>query len=67
MRFVTTLWEHITAGGYLCLHEPTMTTTIALDGTQREQSVRTPLWEEILYRLDGSYEALTLPKNHKYC
>ncbi|WP_208442312.1 DUF2087 domain-containing protein, partial [Bartonella raoultii] len=28
--------------------------------------VRTPLWEEILYRLDGSYEALTLPENHKY-
>ncbi|WP_273721862.1 MULTISPECIES: class I SAM-dependent methyltransferase, partial [unclassified Bartonella] len=23
VRFVTTLWKHITAGGYLCLHEPT--------------------------------------------
>ncbi|WP_273788679.1 MULTISPECIES: DUF2087 domain-containing protein [Bartonella] len=66
VRFVITLWEHITAGGYLCLHEPTMTTTIALNGAQRGQSIRTPLWEEILYRLDGSYEALTLPENHKY-
>ncbi|WP_375661693.1 DUF2087 domain-containing protein [Bartonella sp. CR127HXZ] len=66
VRFVITLWEHITAGGYLCLHEPTMTTTIALNGAQRGQSVRTPIWEEILYRLDGSYEALTLPENHKY-
>ncbi|WP_375653319.1 class I SAM-dependent methyltransferase [Bartonella sp. MR110HLJHH] len=66
VRFVITLWEQITAGGYLCLHEPTMTTTIALNGAQRGQSVRTPLWEEILYRLNGSYEALTLPENHKY-
>ncbi|WP_375671304.1 DUF2087 domain-containing protein [Bartonella sp. CL434QHHD] len=66
VRFVITLWEHITAGGYLCLHEPTMTTTIALNGEQRVRRVRTPLWEEILYRLDGSYEALTLPENHKY-
>lgn len=67
MRFVITLWEHITAGGYLCLHEPTMTTTVALNGEKRVRRVRTPLWEEILYRLDGSYEALTLPENHKYC
>ncbi|WP_375651426.1 DUF2087 domain-containing protein [Bartonella sp. AA78NXGY] len=66
VRFVITLWEHITAGGYLCLHEPTITTTIALNGEQRVRRVRTPLWEEILYRLDGSYEALTLPENHKY-
>ncbi|WP_254493853.1 DUF2087 domain-containing protein [Bartonella sp. B1099] len=66
VRFVTTLWEYITAGGYLCLHEPTMTTTVAIDGEQRVRRVRTPLWEEILYRLDGSYEALTLPENHKY-
>ncbi|WP_375660243.1 DUF2087 domain-containing protein [Bartonella sp. CL74QHWL] len=66
VRFVITLWEHITAGGYLCLHEPTMTTTIALNGEQRVRRVRTPIWEEILYRLDGSYEALTLPENHKY-
>lgn len=67
VRFVITLWEHITAGGYLCLHEPTMTTTVALNGEKRVRRVRTPLWEEILYRLDGSYEALTLPENHKYC
>ncbi|WP_208442338.1 class I SAM-dependent methyltransferase, partial [Bartonella raoultii] len=66
VRFVTTLWEYISAGGYLCLHEPTMTTTVAVDGAQRVRRVRTPLWEEILYRLDGSYEALTLPENHKY-
>ncbi|WP_375675793.1 DUF2087 domain-containing protein [Bartonella sp. AP9QHHD] len=66
VRFVTTVWEHITAGGYLCLHEPTITTTIALNGEQRVRRVRTPIWEEILYRLDGSYEALTLPENHKY-
>ncbi|WP_375681547.1 MULTISPECIES: class I SAM-dependent methyltransferase [unclassified Bartonella] len=66
VRFVITLWEHITAGGYLCLHEPTITTTIALNGEQRVRRVRTPIWEEILYRLDGSYEALTLPENHKY-
>ncbi|WP_375641224.1 DUF2087 domain-containing protein [Bartonella sp. AA168HLJHH] len=66
VRFVITLWEHITAGGYLCLHEPTITTTISLNGEQRVRRVRTPLWEEILYRLDGSYEALTLPENHKY-
>ncbi len=66
VRFVTTVWEHITAGGYLCLHEPTMTTTIALNSEQRVRRVRTPIWEEILYRLDGSYEALTLPENHKY-
>ncbi|WP_375670460.1 DUF2087 domain-containing protein [Bartonella sp. PS7NMGDW] len=66
VRFVITLWEHITAGGYLCLHEPTMTSTVALNGAQRVRRVRTPLWEEILYRLDGSYEALTLPENHKY-
>ncbi|WP_375618739.1 MULTISPECIES: DUF2087 domain-containing protein [unclassified Bartonella] len=66
VRFVTTVWEHITAGGYLCLHEPTITTTIALNGEQRVRRVRTPLWEEILYRLDDSYEALTLPENHKY-
>ncbi|WP_244979439.1 DUF2087 domain-containing protein [Bartonella queenslandensis] len=66
VRFVTTLWEHITANGYLCLHEPTMTTTVALDGAQRIRRVRTPLWEEILYRLDSSYEALTLLENHKY-
>ncbi|WP_019220194.1 DUF2087 domain-containing protein [Bartonella florencae] len=66
VRFVITLWQHITAGGYLCLHEPTMTTPVALNGKQRVRGVRTPLWEEILYRLDGSYEALTLPENHKY-
>ncbi|MET3590460.1 hypothetical protein ABID23_001571 [Bartonella silvatica] len=66
VRFVITLWEHIVPCGYLCLHEPTMTTTVALNGTQLVRRVRTPLWEEILYRLDGSYEALTLPKNHKY-
>ncbi|WP_375692502.1 DUF2087 domain-containing protein [Bartonella sp. AP4SXKL] len=66
VRFVITLWEHITAGGYLFLHEPTITTTIALNGEQRVRRVRTPIWEEILYRLDGSYEALTLPENHKY-
>ncbi|WP_375643751.1 MULTISPECIES: DUF2087 domain-containing protein [unclassified Bartonella] len=66
VRFVTTVWEHITAGGYLCLHEPTMTTTIAHNSEQRVRRVRTPIWEEILYRLDGSYEALTLPENHKY-
>ncbi|WP_375626863.1 DUF2087 domain-containing protein [Bartonella sp. MU37NMGALS] len=66
VRFVITLWEHITAGGYLCLHEPTMTSTVALNGARRVRRVRTPLWEEILYRLDGSYEALTLPENHKY-
>ncbi|WP_338023020.1 DUF2087 domain-containing protein [Bartonella taylorii] len=66
VRFVITLWEQITPGGYLCLHEPTMTTTIALNGEQRVRRVRTPIWEEILYRLDGSYEALTLPENHKY-
>ncbi|WP_273721851.1 MULTISPECIES: DUF2087 domain-containing protein, partial [unclassified Bartonella] len=66
VRFVTTLWKHITAGGYLCLHEPTMTTTVALNSEQRVRRVRTPLWEEILYRLDRSYEALTLPENHKY-
>ncbi|WP_375642630.1 MULTISPECIES: DUF2087 domain-containing protein [unclassified Bartonella] len=66
VRFVITLWEHITTGGYLCLHEPTMTSTIALNGAQRVRRARTPIWEEILYRLDGSYEALTLPENHKY-
>ncbi|GAB5040263.1 hypothetical protein BHOIPH791_09110 [Bartonella henselae] len=53
MQFVTTLWEHITAHGYLCLHEPTMTITVALDGAQRVRRVRTPFWEETLYRLDG--------------
>lgn len=66
VRFILTLWEHIALGGYLCLHEPTMTTTITLNGEQRVRRVRTPIWEEILYRLDGSYEALTLPENHKY-
>ncbi|WP_244428931.1 DUF2087 domain-containing protein [Bartonella vinsonii] len=43
-----------------------MTTTVALNGEQRVRRVRTPIWEEILYRLDGTYEALTLPENHKY-
>ncbi|MCZ2159208.1 DUF2087 domain-containing protein [Bartonella sp. 220] len=66
VRFVITLWQYITPGGYLCLHEPTITTTVALNGQQRVRRVRTPLWEEILYRLDRSYEALTLPEYHKY-
>ncbi|WP_156851695.1 DUF2087 domain-containing protein [Bartonella refiksaydamii] len=66
VRFIITLWEHIALGGYLCLHEPTMTTAVAINGEQRVRRIRTPIWEEILYRLDGSYEALTLPENHKY-
>ncbi|UTO28911.1 DUF2087 domain-containing protein [Bartonella harrusi] len=66
VRFIITLWEHITPGGYLCLHEPIMTTAVTLNGEQRVRRIRTPLWEEILYRLDRSYEALTLPENHKY-
>lgn len=66
VRFVSMLWEPIVAGGYLCLHEPTLTTALSIDGAQQEQSRRSPLWEEIFFRLDDSYEAITLPEHHKH-
>lgn len=66
VRFVSALWERISPGGYLCLHEPMMVTTVSVDGALRVRNVRTPIWEEILSRLDCSFEALTLPEFHKY-
>ncbi|CAH0445463.1 hypothetical protein LMG9673_04644 [Ralstonia pseudosolanacearum] len=66
VRFVATLWEHIAPGGYLCLHEPTMLTTVSMEGTQRVRRVRTPIWEELFRRLDDSFELITLPELHKY-
>lgn len=66
VRFVAALWEHIAPGGYLCLHEPTMLTTVSMVGTQRVRRVRTPIWEELFRRLDDSFELITLPELHKY-
>lgn len=45
VQFVTTLQKHITSGGYLCLHEPTMITTTTHDGMQKIGRV-TPLSEK---------------------
>ncbi|WP_454739111.1 DUF2087 domain-containing protein [Cupriavidus necator] len=66
VRFVAALWEHITPGGYLCLHEPTMLTTVSIEGLQRVRRVRSPIWEELFHRLDDSFELITLPELHKY-
>lgn len=66
VRFVATLWERIAPGGYLCLHEPTMLTTISMEGAQRVRRVRTPIWEELFRRLDDSFEMITLPEHYKY-
>ncbi|VWB58057.1 hypothetical protein BTE28158_02684 [Burkholderia territorii] len=66
VRFVATLWDHIAPGGYLCLHEPTMLTTVNMEGTQRVRRVRTPIWEELFRRQDNSFEIVTLPELHKY-
>lgn len=66
VRFVATLWDHIAPGGYLCLHEPTMLTTVNMEGTQRVRRVRTPIWEELFRRQDNSFELVTLPELHKY-
>lgn len=66
VRFVAALWEHVAPGGYLCLHEPTMLTTVSMEGAQRVRRVRTPIWEELFRRLDDSFELITLPEFHKY-
>ncbi|MGT0196848.1 DUF2087 domain-containing protein [Burkholderia pyrrocinia] len=66
IRFVAALWERITPGGYLCLHEPTMLTTVSIGEAQRVRRVRTPVWEELFRRLDDSFELITLPELHKY-
>ncbi len=66
VRFVAALWEHVAPGGYLCLHEPTMLTTVSMEGAQRVRRVRTPIWEELFRRLDDSFELITLPELHKY-
>ncbi|OJY22610.1 MAG: hypothetical protein BGP02_17480 [Pandoraea sp. 64-18] len=66
VRFVAALWEHIAPGGILCLHEPTMLTTISRNGEPRVRRVRTPIWEALLHRLDNSFELITLPESHKY-
>ncbi|RQR40594.1 MULTISPECIES: DUF2087 domain-containing protein [unclassified Burkholderia] len=66
VRFVATLWDRIAPGGYLCLHEPTMLTTVSMEGAQRVRRVRTPIWEELFRRLDDSFELVTLPELHKY-
>lgn len=66
VRFVAALWEQIPPGGYLCLHEPTMLTTVSMDGSQRIRRVRTPIWENLLRRQDDSFELITLPELHKY-
>jgi predicted O-methyltransferase YrrM len=66
IRFVAALWERIAPGGYLCLHEPTMLTTVNIDESQRLRRVRSPIWEELVQRLDNSFELITLPELHKY-
>lgn len=66
IRFVAALWEHIAPGGYLCLHEPTMLTTVSIEGSRRVRRVRSPIWEELFHRLDDSFELITLPELHKY-
>jgi predicted O-methyltransferase YrrM len=66
VRFVAALWKHIAPGGYLCLHEPTMLTTVNVKGAQRIRRVRTPVWEDLYRRLDDSFELVTLPELHKY-
>jgi len=66
VRFVATLWDRVAPGGYLCLHEPSMLTTISTEGAQRVRRVRTPIWEELFRRLDDSFELVTLPELHKY-
>ncbi|KVZ21312.1 hypothetical protein WL15_27770 [Burkholderia multivorans] len=66
VRFVATLWDRIAPGGYLCLHEPTMLTTVNTGEIQRVRRVRTPIWEELFRRQDDSFELLTLPELHKY-
>ncbi|WP_150624130.1 DUF2087 domain-containing protein [Pandoraea horticolens] len=66
VRFVAELWERVTPGGYLCLHEPTMLTTVSTDGGQRVRRIRTPIWEDLFRRQDDSFELITLPELHKY-
>ncbi|MCW5258402.1 DUF2087 domain-containing protein [Verminephrobacter aporrectodeae subsp. tuberculatae] len=66
VRFVSVLWDRIAPGGHLCLHDPIMTTTVKVDGSHFVRKVRSPVWEELVYRFDGSYDLLTVPENHKY-
>ncbi|ABM45372.1 hypothetical protein X471_00163 [Bartonella bacilliformis str. Heidi Mejia] len=66
VRFVATLWPHIAEGGYLILHEPIILAQISSDSKELLRRVRTPLWEEIISRLDYSYEVITIPELHKY-
>jgi predicted O-methyltransferase YrrM len=66
VRFIAALWDRIRPGGYLCLHEPTMLTTGQVAGRDRLRVVRNPVWEEILSRLDDTFEVVTLAEPHKY-
>ncbi|WP_370931707.1 DUF2087 domain-containing protein [Bartonella sp. DGB1] len=66
VSFVANLWEHLADGAYLVLPEPTMLTTVNENGENKIRCNRTPLWEELLWRLDDNYEAITFPESHKY-
>ncbi|MDG9703272.1 DUF2087 domain-containing protein [Streptomyces sp. DH37] len=66
VRFLARLWPRLRPGGFLCLHEPMMTTTVGTAQGNAVRTVRSPVWEEICSRYDGSYEFLTVPERHKY-
>ncbi|MEE1751534.1 DUF2087 domain-containing protein [Streptomyces sp. SP18CS02] len=66
VRFLARLWPRLRPGGVLCLHEPMMTTTVDTPEGNTVRTVRSPVWEEIGARFDGSYEFLTVPERHKY-
>lgn len=64
--FTAIMWECIAPGGYLCLYKPMMKITTAnINGEQQTQTARSPIWEEIIFRIDNSYEVITIPEPHK--
>jgi predicted O-methyltransferase YrrM len=65
VRFVAALWEHIAPGGYLCLHEPTILSSVSAGELPRVRRIRAPVWEDLFRRLDDSFELITLPELHK--
>ncbi|WP_455478022.1 DUF2087 domain-containing protein [Bartonella sp. B10] len=66
VRFVITLWDHLSESAYLVLHEPTLLAPVNSNGNDLVHCVRSPIWKELLTRLDHSYEDITLPERHKY-
>ncbi len=65
-RFLARLFPRVRPGGFVVMHEPTMTTPVRTSGGMRLRQVRSPVWEELCWRLDDSCELLVIPETVKY-